>query len=111
MPTNRKGSNSSHTIGYRISASTATGQHSTKRKHQSRKATMGATPPEYDTHAERKSSVVESGGLNLHHREHRGTQRKERRGKRWLVDQFNCPLRKKSSVFLCVSSVPSVVKI
>src|SRR6202521_4040198 len=54
MPTNRKGSNSSHTIGYRNSASRATGQHSTTRKHQSRKAIIGATPPEYNTQDEGK---------------------------------------------------------
>src|SRR5208337_158413 len=40
MPTMRKGSNSNHTIGYRISASNARGQHSTNSKHHSRKAIM-----------------------------------------------------------------------
>src|SRR5271166_3292589 len=43
IPTRRKGNNSSHTNGYRISASNATGQHNTKRKHQSRKAIMGTS--------------------------------------------------------------------
>src|SRR5579883_1620920 len=44
MPTNRKGSNSSQTIGYRTSANKASGQHSTNRMHHNRKPSMEEPP-------------------------------------------------------------------
>src|SRR5579864_9509530 len=40
IPTMRKGRSKSQTIGYRISAAMATGQHRTNRIHQSKKVTI-----------------------------------------------------------------------
>ena len=43
MPISRNGSSSNHTIGYRISAKRANGQHKTSRMHHSRNLIIGAT--------------------------------------------------------------------
>jgi len=44
IPTMRKGSSRSHTIGYRINATRASGQQTTNRRHQSKNAAMGDPP-------------------------------------------------------------------
>jgi hypothetical protein len=44
IPTMRKGSSRSHTIGYRINATRASGQQITNRRHQSKNAAMGDLP-------------------------------------------------------------------
>ncbi len=41
MPRMRKGSNTSHTMGYRTSARSASGQHKTNKMHHSRNFTIG----------------------------------------------------------------------
>src|SRR5258708_32339052 len=97
MPTRRKGSNSSHTMGYRIRATRAMGQHRMKRKHQSRKAIMGQFLLNIIRVASGRSSgrrvawarIFTTGGTE----KHRGN---EHRGTRWLVVQFNFRLSKES---------------
>jgi hypothetical protein len=44
IPTMRKGSSRSHTIGYRINATRASGQQRTNKRHQSKNAAMGDLP-------------------------------------------------------------------
>src|ERR1700733_2503779 len=44
MPTILNGSSNSHINGYAISAKSARGQHSTKRRHQSRNVNMAGPP-------------------------------------------------------------------
>jgi hypothetical protein len=44
IPTKRNGNRSSHTTGYKIRASSASGQHSTRRMHHKRNFTMSLLP-------------------------------------------------------------------
>ena len=58
IPSNRNGSNSSHTIGYSTRASKARGQHRTSRMHQSRKPIHA--PPPYDHNTIRREREIRS---------------------------------------------------
>ena len=65
IPTMRKGSSRSHTIGYRINATRASGQQTTNRRHQSKNAAMG-DPPLLVTDASGKKFIrLPAGDLRM----------------------------------------------